>query len=168
MDGGVTPAGQVSLHFTSSSCIISWRKFSHTQKRKGGLNSLLSVTGSSIVRVYISYAKIKDFSTSNPRGIYISSGRKLLFTKLRGRRCCQSSCPGGRLSAWGQYSGTRGVVSPQASQDGTGKCASLHVCHAYEVRQQSAQCTPQLLHRYVPELLAHSLTHTHTSAHKHT
>lgn len=46
---------------------------------------------------------------------------------------------------------------------GQTKCASLHVCQAYEVRQQYAQCTPRPLHHAtMPKVLMPNLTHTHT------
>lgn len=114
----------------------------------------------------ISYAKIKDFSTSNPWGIYnISLVRKLHFTSLRvvveeEGGAVRAVCPGGRLSAWGSTVEQGAWLLREPPR--TGKCASLHMFNAYEDRQQSAQCTPLPLRRYVPKLLMHNLTHTHT------
>lgn len=92
--------------------------------------------------------------------------------KLRGRRC-----PGVRLLVWCGTLGTSGVFdfffqeSPRK-----GKCASLHVFHAYEVWQQRAQCTPppapakasharSHTQTYIKISLSYALTHTYSHRH---
>lgn len=108
---------------------------------------------------YISYAKIKDFSTSNPQRIYILSVRKSSRLRGGGDVARVVGCPGGSLLLRRCTVGQGGVVCPRASQDG--KNVLLFTC-VMLMRSDSRVHNALLSHRTAPlcAKAPHAQSHT--------